>query len=159
LIREQDLCQWAADHPEQKISSLFAGKPLQHKLRRCEAGTQFPELSTWEHVKQGVGFLAEYFRDPENVGSVLPSSKKLAKEIVKQIPKDPKAPPRRILEIGPGPGPFSRKIIPRLNKGDEYHLVDINKKFCRDLRRQFRRLPSLTLREWENTTMSFQDFL
>ena len=41
--------------------------------------------------------------------------------------------PRRILEVGPGNGPFTRVILESLRDGDEYHLAEINEEFCREL--------------------------
>ncbi|MFZ9882327.1 MAG: class I SAM-dependent methyltransferase, partial [Phycisphaerales bacterium] len=42
---------------------------------------------------------------------------------------------RRILEVGPGTGPFTRAILRRLRAGDQFDLVEINEKFCRNLER------------------------
>jgi phospholipid N-methyltransferase len=44
--------------------------------------------------------------------------------------------PRRILEVGPGTGPFTRAILRKLRAGDHFDLVEINEKFCRKLERE-----------------------
>ena len=41
--------------------------------------------------------------------------------------------PSRILEVGPGSGPFTKVILESLRDGDEYHLSEINEAFCEEL--------------------------
>lgn len=45
--------------------------------------------------------------------------------------------PRRILEVGPGTGPFTRYILKTLDAGDEFHIVEINNEFCEILERDY----------------------
>lgn len=45
--------------------------------------------------------------------------------------------PRRILEIGPGTGAFTRRIVKNLREGDRFDLVEINEGFAEHLRRRF----------------------
>jgi len=40
---------------------------------------------------------------------------------------------RRILEVGPGTGPFTKAILRKLRAGDHFDLVEINQTFCRKL--------------------------
>lgn len=44
--------------------------------------------------------------------------------------------PRRILEVGPGTGPFTRAILRKLRAGDHFDLVEINEQFCLTLERE-----------------------
>ncbi len=41
--------------------------------------------------------------------------------------------PKRVLEIGPGTGAITRKLLLSLRDGDEFQLVEINRSFCRYL--------------------------
>ena len=41
--------------------------------------------------------------------------------------------PRRILEVGPGTGPFTKVILNNLRPQDEFHIVEINPAFCAQL--------------------------
>ena len=41
--------------------------------------------------------------------------------------------PRRVLEVGPGTGPFTKAILKKLRAGDRFELVEINQNFCRKL--------------------------
>lgn len=43
---------------------------------------------------------------------------------------------RRVLEVGPGTGPFTKAILRKLRAGDQLDLVEINEKFCRLLERE-----------------------
>ena len=43
---------------------------------------------------------------------------------------------RRVLEVGPGTGPFTKAILRKLRAGDQFELVEINEKFCRLLERE-----------------------
>lgn len=40
---------------------------------------------------------------------------------------------RRVLEVGPGTGPFTKAILRKLRAGDRFDLVEINPTFCRKL--------------------------
>lgn len=140
-VTERKLCEYAATHPG--VSSCFAGTRLERKLLRYERGTQIPKSSLRASLKKTFGFLKEYIRDPQTVGSLFPSSKYLAKEIVSKIPKDPKVGGRRILEIGPGTGVFTDRIIKRMNPSDTLDLVEFDEKFCAQLRERYRNLPNV----------------
>lgn len=44
--------------------------------------------------------------------------------------------PRRVLEVGPGTGPFTKAILRKLRAGDQFDLVEINENFCRTLEKK-----------------------
>ena len=140
-ISERKLCEYATSHPG--VSDFCAGKRLERKLLRYERGTQLPQSSLKVSLKKALGFLKEYIHDPKTVGSLFPSSKYLAKEIVSKIPKDPHAEGRRILEIGPGTGVFTDKIIKRMNSSDTLDLVEYDETFCAQLRERYQRFPNV----------------
>lgn len=41
--------------------------------------------------------------------------------------------PRRLLEVGPGTGAFTKAVLKRLRPGDEFVVVELNQAFCREL--------------------------
>lgn len=78
-------------------------------------------------------FLVEAFRNFHTTGAVWPSSPLLARAMTEPIKRV--AGPRRILEVGPGTGPFTRAILKQLRAGDRFDLVELNEQFCRKLER------------------------
>ncbi len=65
------------------------------------------------------------------VGTVFPSSRWLARAMTRSL--RPGRTPKRVLEVGPGTGAITRMILPSLGAGDEFHLVEINPRFCRHI--------------------------
>jgi phospholipid N-methyltransferase len=76
-------------------------------------------------------FLTQALRDFRHTGSVWPSSPILARTMTSSIARIEGK--RRILEVGPGTGPFTRAILNKLRAGDQFDLVEINEQFCRKL--------------------------
>ena len=85
-----------------------------------------------------VRFFGRFLRSPGTIGAILPSSGSLAKRIVSDIQKNPRLPPRRILEIGPGTGAFTDKILDRLNPDDTLHLVEFDQNLATQLRQKYK---------------------
>jgi len=78
-----------------------------------------------------IDFLTEAIRNFRNTGSVWPSSPMLAKTMTSTIGRIEGS--RRVLEVGPGTGPFTKAILKKLRAGDHFDLVEINQTFCRKL--------------------------
>ena len=136
-ISERRICRWAACHPEQKISSLLKGIPVEKTVRRYENGMGVPRRSFVTKCVRTVKFFGLYVLHPKRIGALTPSSPALAKEIVSEIKKDPQLPGRRILEVGPGTGVFTDKIIKRMNANDTLDLVEFDENLARDLKRDY----------------------
>ena len=81
-----------------------------------------------------IDFLTEAIRNFRSTGSVWPSSPILAKAMTSTIGRI--GGPRRVLEVGPGTGPFTRAILRKLRAGDQFDLVEINETFCRKLEKE-----------------------
>ena len=79
-------------------------------------------------------FLAQAIKNTYHTGSVWPSSPALARVMTRSFREA--GTPRRILEVGPGTGPFTKHILEELKSGDEFHLVEINQDFCKDLEKR-----------------------
>ena len=82
-------------------------------------------------------FVREAFKDIRHTGSVWPSSPALAKAMTKGLLSMRGS--RRVLEVGPGTGPFTERILKHLRRGDRFDIVEMNPAFCRDLERRLLR--------------------
>ncbi len=74
-----------------------------------------------------------------DTGSVLPSSPVLARALASEVHKA--APPRRVLEVGPGTGAVTVALLRLLRPGDHLDLVEINEHFVALLQRRFAEEP------------------
>lgn len=70
-------------------------------------------------------------------GAIAPSSPFLARAITRCVA--PGNAPVRILEAGPGTGPFSRRLAAKLRPGDRLDLCEVNEDFVNCLRRKLQR--------------------
>ncbi len=71
----------------------------------------------------------------------MPSSRYLAKDAVRLVVeqlKQKQREPLSILELGPGTGIFTERILPNLKKGDHFDVVELNSYFFNILHRRFR---------------------
>lgn len=69
-----------------------------------------------------------------HTGSVWPSSPALAKAMTRGLTDLRGA--RRVLEVGPGTGPFTEQILKNLRDGDHFDVVELNPVFCTELERR-----------------------
>jgi phosphatidylethanolamine/phosphatidyl-N-methylethanolamine N-methyltransferase len=79
-------------------------------------------------------FFSECRQHFQSTGSLLPSSRFLAKTLVTEVRK-PRG-PARILEVGPGTGSVTRAIARCLQPGDRLDAVEINGRFVEMMRRR-----------------------
>ena len=90
-----------------------------------------------------LAFFREFRNRFETTGSILPSSRFLARAMTAPLRQHPRTgqagepSPLRILEIGPGSGAVTSEILPLLKPGDRFDLVEINENFVELLRRRF----------------------
>ena len=95
-------------------------------------------------LRQQATFIKQFGTHFETTGSLIPSSRFLAKAITRYLSRRGEA-PIRVLECGPGTGAFSDRIVRRLQPGDVYHLVELNEHFVQTLRGRFANEPA-----WQN---------
>ena len=86
-------------------------------------------------------FREQYF----TTGSVMPSSRALGRALTR--PLRGAAPPRRILEVGPGTGAVTAVLVRCLRPGDQLDIVEINGGFVEVLRRRFAEEPDFREKE------------
>lgn len=79
-------------------------------------------------------FVREAFRDIRHTGSVWPSSPALAKAMTRGLGE--LGGRRSVLEVGPGTGPFTERILKHLRDGDRFDIVELNPAFCDELERR-----------------------
>lgn len=84
-------------------------------------------------------FLLQFFRHPQKIGSILPSSASLAQAMTCFVEgASGQVGPKRYLEVGAGTGAFTHAIIEKLGPKDTLDLVEINPKFCERLEKNLR---------------------
>ena len=92
-------------------------------------------------IRRAIGehlmFLGKFLRNPRNVGSVIPSSRRLAREMARAVPINPAA---IVVELGPGTGALTRQVVEVLAPGERFLAIDIDPEFCANLRARWPRL-------------------
>jgi phosphatidylethanolamine/phosphatidyl-N-methylethanolamine N-methyltransferase len=88
-------------------------------------------MTTRRAIGDHLMFLGKFLRSPRNVGSVIPSSQALAREMARAVPVDPAA---IVVELGPGTGALTRQVMEVLAPGERFLAIDIDPEFCDNLR-------------------------
>lgn len=86
-------------------------------------------------------FLKEFIANPGDVGSITPSSKQLAAQVVESAKVTQAS---VVVEFGPGTGAITEMIVPNLRPDAKFIAMEINTDFVRVLRERF---PSITVNE------------
>lgn len=81
-----------------------------------------------------LAFVSQFITNFKTTGAVLPSGGVLARTMTRSARRAEG--PRRILEVGPGTGAFTRHLLRSLQPGDELHIVEINRNFADYLERK-----------------------
>jgi phospholipid N-methyltransferase len=89
-------------------------------------------------------FLKQFFAQYHTTGSVLPSSRSLAKALCRfAADRNGNADaPREILEVGPGTGAVTAQLVKTLRPNDRLTLVELNDDFVRYLQNRFATEPT-----------------
>jgi len=85
-------------------------------------------------------FLKEFWRNYHTTGAILPSGRFLASALARYVGQQADG-ARRILEVGPGTGCVTRRIIAALGPDDRLDLVELNGSFVEGLHRCFQTDP------------------
>ncbi len=80
-----------------------------------------------------LAFITQAISNYHFTGAVAPSSPALAKAMTKSLRLH--SGPKRMLEVGPGTGPFTKQMLMAMRDGDELHIVEINPTFAQRLDR------------------------
>lgn len=87
-----------------------------------------------------LSFIKQYITKPRTVGAILPSSKYLASQMIKNIDFNSAS---YIVEYGPGTGVFSEKIIKKRKRHTIILLFESNKEFYDLLKEKYKYEPNL----------------
>ena len=79
-------------------------------------------------------FVTSALRDIKTVGSVVPSSPALSRALAAGVLAS--RGPVRVLEVGPGTGPVTRALLPRIGPADVLDIVELNDDFVRHMEEQ-----------------------
>jgi phospholipid N-methyltransferase len=93
-------------------------------------------------------FYRQFRQQYRNTGSILPSSRQLARALASEFRRRPG--PSRILEVGPGTGAVTTEILRLLGPGDQLDIVEINEDFVRLLTRRFEQEALFRLRRGQS---------
>ncbi|MEJ7925624.1 methyltransferase domain-containing protein [Sphingobium sp. AN641] len=105
---------------------------MQQKPKRARA-IALPHSEVRAKATEYLDFLAAWVSKPRQTASVVPSSRYLARLMVRDIdPAD-----GRVMELGGGTGVFTRAILETGLDPDRLEVVEINPAFARGLRRHF----------------------
>lgn len=136
---------------EQDSSNILIQPKDEAGWKRVAAFWQ--SFRTFVHEKKL--FIAEFWRNRHQVGSLTPSSKYLAKSMTKYIKHSDRQTPLSILEVGAGTGIFTKYIIKRMplpkysdvDYYSEFDVVEIDRKFCdlltKNITGKFGQLPNV----------------
>ncbi len=92
-------------------------------------------------LSQNRRFLQEFISNYHTTGAILPSGRFLARALARFV-GERSGKPRRILEVGPGTGPVTLRIIEAMADEDRLDLVELNDSFVAGLRERFERDPT-----------------
>lgn len=79
-----------------------------------------------------ITFLRQTKSHYKTTGAIAPSSPALARAITRPLARGPR--PCRVLEVGPGTGAFTRRILSLLREEDELTIYEINPAFAEYIR-------------------------
>jgi phosphatidylethanolamine/phosphatidyl-N-methylethanolamine N-methyltransferase len=85
-------------------------------------------------------FLRQFFRRYHTTGAILPSGRRLASALCRYVREGEG--PRRILEVGPGTGAVTARLVEVLRPDDHLTLVELNDEFVQHLKGRFATEPS-----------------
>ncbi len=80
-------------------------------------------------------FFQEFLRTFHTTGAIAPSGRFLATALTRFVQEPALA--RQILEVGPGTGAVTRRIVAAMRPGDHLDLVELNHRFVERLRHRF----------------------
>jgi phosphatidylethanolamine/phosphatidyl-N-methylethanolamine N-methyltransferase len=91
-------------------------------------------------------FLQEWLANPQRMGSVVPSSRKLAAAMARWLPANPES---FVLELGPGTGAVTEALLERGLREEKLVAIEHNPKMARLLREKFPRAHIITGDAWQ----------
>ena len=92
-------------------------------------------------MRQGeyLTFFRQLTKSYNEIGAMLPSSRSLGRQMITPLIECEH--PVRILEVGPGTGPFTREILANMRAEDHLSVCEINPVFLESLKRKLEKFP------------------
>lgn len=97
----------------------------------------FSEPVLLQHLTDHLAFFRQFRERFETTGAIAPSSGFLARAMTRYLAARDVSVPVRVLEIGPGTGPVTNRIVRLLQAHDRFDLVELNEEFVRRLQLRF----------------------
>lgn len=97
-------------------------------------------------IKDNVVFIRQCFSDFQNTGALCRSSQKAAEGLTEPL-RTPDRAPLNILELGPGTGAVTIKILEYMKPGDRFDTCEINPEFMAALKKRLAGEPSFQRHE------------
>jgi phospholipid N-methyltransferase len=91
-----------------------------------------------QKLRDSTLFFREFCSRFETTGSIVPSSRFLARAITRHVARRSAA-PIRVLDCGPGTGAFTKQLVGCLQPHDVFDIVELNGSFVEVLRNRFAR--------------------
>lgn len=94
----------------------------------------------------------QFIRHPTEVGTPFACSSAVTDKILAHIPA-PSHQAHRYLEVGPGTGAFTKRLVEKLGPNDQLDLVEIDAVFSRSLQEMYKDFPNIhvhhmPIQEW-----------
>ena len=98
-------------------------------------------------TQHAISFVFAFLRNPQQVGSLMPSSRFVTREGVKAIGFEYQNEGRslHILEVGAGTGVFTHEIAIKLRPQDHLDVIELEPELCTLLRKKIEGYPNITL--------------
>ena len=90
-------------------------------------------------------FLREWLAHPQRIGSIVPSSPRLAAAMARWIPRNPES---YVLELGPGTGPVTVALLQRGLREDRLIAIEFNPTLAATLQKKYPRAHIITGDAW-----------
>lgn len=91
-------------------------------------------------------FLREWIAHPQRIGSIVPSSPRLAAAMARWIPRDPDS---YVLELGPGTGPVTEALLQRGLREDRLIAIEFNPTLAAALQKKYPRACIIAGDAWQ----------
>ncbi len=92
-------------------------------------------------IKDQLVFFREFAQEFESTGSICPTSRWAANALAEPIAGQTRE-PRRVLEVGPGTGSVTDKILECMIEGDHLSICEINPRLMKMLRKKLEKDPN-----------------
>jgi phosphatidylethanolamine/phosphatidyl-N-methylethanolamine N-methyltransferase len=90
-------------------------------------------MPRWLHDQRV--FWRQFRQQFHTTGAILPSGRYLARALARYVGQDPGG--QRVLEVGPGTGAITARIVERMGPLDHFDMVELNAEFVRRLKERF----------------------